>query len=124
MAESSIESASAEHDQAYLAATVAPEDLCCGDYVAILSVIEEWPSFFWCCDSGMVPRDEPVRLRRMDAGDASPLKIQSICLPFVFVKSAAGTYRTLDVRLTQLARLSPDYARKVLKKLRRKTSTS
>jgi hypothetical protein len=120
----STESSCADNIQTSLAATVAPEDLRCGDFVAILSEIDEWPSFFWCCDSGMWPRDEPVRLRRLGAGDASPLKIQSICLPFVFVKTSANTYRTLDVRLCQLARLSPVYAKKVLKKLRKKTPSN
>ena len=122
MAELSAESTCAENSQVSLAATVAPEDLRCGDYVAVLSVTEEWPSFFWCCDSGMWPRDEPVCIRRIDTGDGAPLKVQSICLPFVFVKGPAGAYRTLDVRLHQLARLSPDYAKKVLKKLRRRTT--
>lgn len=104
----------------HLAASVAPEDLRRGDFVAILSVIHEYPSFFWCCDSGTSPREEPVRVQRIDAEDGKPLKIKAICLPFVFAKDVAGAHRTLDIRLCRLARLSSGYARKVWKTLRQK----
>lgn len=90
-----------------VAASVAPEDLRCGDYVAVLSVVHEYPSFFWCGDSGLLPREEPVRLQLMQ-DDGTPLKIKAICLPFVFVKDAHGKHRTLDIRLCRLARLSTD----------------
>ena len=103
-----------------LAASVAPEDLQCGDFVAVLSVIHEYPSFFWCCDSTMSPREEPVRVQWSTHDDGTPLKIKAICLPFVFVKDAAGKHRTLDIRHCRLARLSRDYGRKVWKALRKK----
>lgn len=105
-----------------LAATAAPEDLRCGDYVAVLSVTCEYPSFFWCCDSGIWPREDPVRVQRADLEDGAPLKIKAICLPFVFVKDAAGTHRTLDIRLCKLARLARRYAQKVRKKLRQEAT--
>src|SRR5437867_1370328 len=111
---------SAAKGQSHLAASVAPEDLRCGDFMAVLSVIHEYPSFFWCCDSGMSPREEPVRVQRIDADDGKPLKIRAICLPFVFAMDVAGEHRTLDIRLCRLARLSSDYARKVWKTLRKK----
>jgi hypothetical protein len=105
-------------DQTELAASVAPEDLQTGDFVGILSVTCEYPSFYWCCDSGILPRETPVRVQRTDVDDGAPLKIKAICLPFVFVKDATGKHRTLDVRLYRLARLSRNYARKVWKKRR------
>jgi hypothetical protein len=113
----SLLSASCESE---LAASVAPEDLRCGDFVALLSVTHEYPSFFWCSDAGLSPREEPVRVQRTDAEDRTPLRIKAICLPFVFAKDAAGKHRTLDIRLCRLARLSSDYARKVWKTLRHK----
>jgi hypothetical protein len=103
-----------------LAATVAPEDLRCGDYVAVLTVIHEYPSFLWCCDSAMLPRNEPVRVEYTDARDATLLKIKELCLPFVFVKEPTGTYRTIDIRLCRLVRLSRKYARRVWKTIQRK----
>ena len=103
-----------------LVASIAPEDLRCGDFVAILSVIHEYPSFLWCCDSGMVPREEPVRMSYIWADGGVPLKIKAVCLPFVFVKDPAGNYRNLDTRLCRLVRLSPGYAKKVRKTLRKK----
>jgi hypothetical protein len=103
-----------------LAATVAPEDLRCGDFVAVLSVIHEYPSFLWCCDSAMLARNEPVRVQYTNANGATLLKIKRLCLPFVFVKEPAGTYRTMDIRHCRLVRLSPKYARQVWKTLRRK----
>jgi hypothetical protein len=113
-----IETELAETSPSELAASVAPEDLECGDFVAVLSVTHEYPSFFWCCDAGMSAREEPVRVHWIDAGEGAPLKIKAICLPFVFAKEATGRYRTLDIRLCRLARLSPEYARKVWKGLR------
>ena len=109
--------------QAGLAALVAPEDLRCGDFVAILTVIQEWPSFFWCLDSEWSAREQPVRMERTGTDDCAPLKIKAVCLPFVFVKDTAGKYRTLDVRLCRLARLSPEYAGKVWKTLRKQDGT-
>jgi hypothetical protein len=114
-----MESMVLDECHAGLAASVAPEDLRCGDFVAVLTVIQEWPSFFWCLDSELSAREEPVRVVRTGTDDCAPLKIKAICLPFVFVKDVSGKYRTLDVRLCRLARLSPDYAQKVWKTLHR-----
>jgi len=50
-----------EKDASLLAARVAPEDLCRGDFVAVLSEIIELPSFLW---SETLPRgqDELARI--------------------------------------------------------------
>lgn len=102
-----------------LAASVAAEDLACGDYVAILSETYEFPSFFWC-DSSLLAPDEPVRVRFIPCASGVPLKVKAICLPFVFVKSPKGEFETLDVRRQQLARLDKRYAETVYKNLRLK----
>ncbi len=101
-----------------LAACVAPEDLNCDEYVAILNVVREFPSFMWCCDSSSVPPDEPVRIQFRAPDTGTPLKIKAICLPFVFVKSPSGIAQTLDVRQTQFVRLNSDYAAAVWKELK------
>jgi hypothetical protein len=101
-----------------VAASVAPEDLRCGNFVAVLSVIREVPSFFWCGDSGTSSREEPVRIQLMQ-DDGTPLKVKAVCLPFVLAKDAHGKHRTLDARSCRLARLSTDYAKKVWKAARK-----
>lgn len=101
-----------------LASTVAPEDLNCGDYVAVLNVICEYPSFFWGCDSGAVQPDEPVRIQFQNPSDGTPMKVKAICLPFVFVKTPNGKSATYDVRRTQFVRLSSHYANQVWKEMK------
>jgi hypothetical protein len=102
-----------------LAAQVAPEDLRRGDYVAVLSEIVELPSFLWN-DALPGGQDELVRLRRLPTGDRAPLKVEAICLPFVFVKQPCGQFQTIDARLASLVRLEKDYARTVWKSLRKR----
>ncbi|MGD9646313.1 MAG: hypothetical protein AB7U73_11430 [Pirellulales bacterium] len=103
-----------ETDCSSVAASVAPEDLRRGDFVAILSEIIELPSFFW---DETLPgdRDELVRVQRLPTDNRVPLKVKAICLPFVFVKSPSGRYQTIDVRLARLVRLKKRYAKTVWK---------
>lgn len=98
-----------------LAKVLAPEDVRAGDYVAVLQVVCELPSFLWCGDSTTVRIDEPVRVPFIPKQGGVPLKVRSICLPFILVETSSGTHRTLDVRRHLLARLDRDYARDVWK---------
>ena len=95
--------------------SLAAEDLRCGDFVAILHEIVEWPSFFWHCDGQLLPPDEPVRIQSRVDGGGTPLKVKAICLPFVFVKKPCGQHRILDVRQHRLVRLSSKYSEPVWK---------
>ncbi len=108
---------------ASLAATVAGDDLGVGQYVALLSEVKEYLSIFWddCAGSGLSPR-ETVRIPFMPTSAGEPLKIEAICLPFVFVRTPSGDHRSLDIRMVRLARLDAAYAKFVLKKSRKKTS--
>lgn len=101
-----------------LAALVAPEDLNCGDYIAALNVVYQFPSFLWCCDSSAVEPDEPVQVQFRAPGAGTPLKVKAICLPFVFVKLPNGTKQTLDIRHFQVVRLVREYAQEVWKALK------
>ena len=105
-------------DETNVARPLAGEDLRCGDFVSVLYEIVEWPSFFWTCNPSL-PADEPVRLPTRPSDSGTPLKVKSICLPFVFVKTPTGQHRTLDVRKHRLARLHDEYAEAVWKALRR-----
>lgn len=110
---------------ATLAKALAPEDVRVGDYVTLLSVTCELPSFYWLSDAALLPIDEPVRIPFVPRSGGSPLKVKSICLPFVLVKQSSGKERTLDLRTCRLARLVGDYATaswKAGKRSRRKVS--
>jgi hypothetical protein len=93
-----------------LAKPLAPEDVRCGDFVAVLHVISEVPSYYWCDESFRLPHDELVRIQHIPDDAGLPLKVRSVCLPFVFVKNAAAERKTLDLRRCRLARLDRDYA--------------
>ncbi len=106
-----------------LAASVAPEDLKCGDFVAVLNEVIEYPSFFWF-DLDATKRDELVRIRSIPSGSGMPLKVKAICLPFVFVKPPVGQCETIDIRRVQLVRLNERYGKTVWKDHRKTTRTN
>ncbi|MFV0445862.1 MAG: hypothetical protein ACK5Q5_19975 [Planctomycetaceae bacterium] len=103
-----------------LAATVAPEDLRLGDLIALLNETWEWPSFMWRMDSAALPPDEPVRVRARSRSAGLPLKVEAICLPFVFTEDPYRQFRTLDIRQVEIVRLEQRYARMVWKRLRQR----
>jgi hypothetical protein len=93
-----------------LAKSLAPEEIRPGDFVAVLHVTCELPSFLWCADALTLPCHEPVRIRFVPTSESVPLKVKQVCLPYVLVKSPSGHSRTLDVRRYRLARLPQRYA--------------
>ncbi len=104
-----------------LARPIAPDDLRRGEYVAVLHEVAEVPSFFWCCDSGLLNPHEPVSITyRPLSKDRVPLKVIALCLPFVLVEHPDGEHRTLDIRGCQLARLDKEYARVAWKGMKKK----
>ncbi len=102
-----------------LAKTLAGEDVCCGDMVAILDVILEFPSFLWGDDPNVLPPQEPVYMRSRSAHTGKPLKVKAICLPYILVETPKGRHKTLDVRQCRLVRLGDGYAKKAWKKFRK-----
>jgi hypothetical protein len=106
-----------------MAKFLAPEDVRAGDYVALLHVVHEIPSFFWCHGMGSIRPDEPVRVTLVPNKAGVPFHVRSVCLPFVLVKGPSGKMRNLDVRRYRLARLDRGHALaawKAWKKNRRK----
>lgn len=106
-----------------LAKVLAPEEVRPGDVVTMLHEIAELPSFLWCMDASLLPAEAPIRIQYVSDGGGIPLKVKSVCLPFVLVKLPYGGQQTLDVRQCRLARLDTAYARtawKTYKKLRNK----
>ena len=100
-----------EGSNSAVAKALAPEDIRPGDLVTLLHVIREMPSYFWFADASLLPVDEPVRIKLVPCGSGRPLKVESICLPFVLVKRPSGKRRTLDVRTCRLARLDEGFGR-------------
>ena len=101
------------------ARALAPEEIQIGDYVAQLFVTYDLPSYLWnTCDTSLRPH-ELVRLQLMPATGGTPLKVISVCLPFVIVKTPTGDPKTLDIRQTTLARLDTHYAKASWKALKK-----
>jgi hypothetical protein len=98
-----------------LAKPLAPEDVRSGDFVAVLHVVCEVPSYYWSDESFRLPHDELVRLQYIPDDAGAPLKVKSVCLPFVSVKNATGELKTLDLRRCRIARLDREYAKKARK---------
>jgi hypothetical protein len=92
------------------AKVLAPEDVRAGDYVAVLQVVHEIPSFWWCEGMGTIRPEEPVRVPFFPKHAGVPLRVRSVCLPFILVKSPTGSLRSLDVRRCRLARLDRAHA--------------
>jgi hypothetical protein len=107
-----------------MAKALAPEDIRAGSYVAILDVMEEYLPVWCLLEPYQKAPTEPLRFRWLpcDRGfcnQLAPMKVVEACLPFVFVRTAKGEHRTLDVRRHRLAQLPEDYGRKVFKLVKR-----
>lgn len=100
-----------------LSSLVAPEDLHCGDYIAAINVLYQYPSYLWGCDES-IPHNEPVQIRFRAPHAGTPLKVKALSLPFVFVALPSGKTQTMDVRQTQFVRLDSRYAETVWKSLK------
>jgi hypothetical protein len=94
-----------------LAKSLAPEDVCAGQYVAVLRITYEVPSYVWRGCEAFGDPSELVRISMMPDEAAEPLKVKAVCLPFVLVRSPSGQERALDVRRFHLARLDDRFAR-------------
>lgn len=98
-----------------VARVLAPEDVRVGDFVAVLDVTCELPSFLWCADANVLPAHEPVRIRFLPYEGFQPYRVESVCIPFVLTALPAGGHSTLDVRCCRLARLDRRFGKAVWK---------
>src|SRR5262245_55898980 len=78
-----------ENEKNTMVQLVAPEDICQGDYLAVMNVVHEelplvMPSEGW---SSTPKSAEPVRVLLLPCGECVPLKVEAVCLPFVLVKA-------------------------------------
>jgi hypothetical protein len=116
-AQTNMKTESTSRIEMTMAATVAGEDLACGDYVSLLNETVEFPSFLWdSCGAGLSPQ-ELVRLKVIPANAGHPHRVIAICLPFVYVRTPSGEIATIDARRTQLVRLDRKCAKAIWKEL-------
>jgi hypothetical protein len=102
-----------------LAKALAPEEIRAGDFVAVLHEIVEWPSWFWCDDATLGPREEVVRMCVTPRDVAAPLEVCAVCLPFVLIREPCRRERIVDIRRQRLARLDAAFARVARRACRR-----
>jgi hypothetical protein len=114
----------ATSDSTDLAATLAPEDIRPGAYVAIARICLEFPSYLWCDGPPSLAADEPVRIQWLPPGGGTPLRVEAVCLPFVLVKSPDGEAQTLDLRSVRLLQLTAGYAKRAWKRLKGKANAT
>ncbi len=99
-----------------VAATVAGEDLRCGDFITLLNATFEIPSYMW--DQALLSPSEIVRLKMIPSEAGVPLKVFGVCLPFVYAKNSQGEIKTLDLRREQVVRLNGECAEDVWRELK------
>ncbi|WP_437229698.1 hypothetical protein SH661x_001578 [Planctomicrobium sp. SH661] len=100
-----------------LARPLAPEEVRCGQYVTILDEIVEWPSFMWCNAEAAGRPQDLIRMKIKSSEGGIPLRVKSICLPFVSVQTHLQQIQVLDLRRVQLVRLSREFGKSVWKAL-------
>lgn len=88
----------------------AAEDIQLGDYLALLRVIWQLPSFLWREDSTLAA-DEPVLIPMFPEDNGRPLLVKHVCLPFLLVETPDGSCETLDLRRCEVTRLDPEFGR-------------
>lgn len=95
--------------------TVAPEDLRGGQYIAITRMmIQLIPPM---CDPQLTPEPQTVRLWGIPPFAGQPMRIVSVCLPFVLVEGVDRQCRTLDLRRMEVVRLPKKYGRAAFERL-------
>lgn len=107
-----------------LARSLAPEDVRCGQYVSVLDEIVESPAFIWSCAESDLKSGEMIRVRIKSNEGGIPLRVKSICLPFVAVQTPQLQTQLLDLRRVQLVRLSREYGKTVSKALGKPCSST
>ena len=110
---------SSNKNETTVAARISGEDIKKGDFVSLLNEVIELPSYLWCCSADSLTPEEPVQFRYKARDAGKPLKVVSICLPFVYAMNNEKRLLTIDTRSKQLVRLDRKCARKVWKKLKR-----
>ena len=103
-------------DELRTSSSIAPEDIRRGDYIAILRQVCEYVPMF--AEGKPEDGDLPRRILMLPKQGGLPLRVVEVCLPFVLVEQVDGTHATLDARRSRFARLTEEYARLAIKRIR------
>ena len=90
---------------------VAPEDIRAGCWITVMRASCEFPSFFWNADTSALPPERPVRFPYIPCTSGVPMKVRSVCVPFVLAESPDGELVTLDLRRCDVAEISAEFAK-------------
>lgn len=106
------------NEESDISRPLAPEDIREDDYVAVIGEILQIVR--WDC-APAIPGTPPetAHVLCFPYEDAEPLRVVSVCLPFVLVRDARDKHRTLDTRQLRLARVSERFGKKAFKRLGR-----
>lgn len=102
-----------------VATRIAGEDITAGNFITVLSETIELPSFLWNCSDVSLAPDEPVRIHLLPRHPGVVLKVEAVCLPFVYARYANDYLSAFDTRQQQLVRLDPTTAQHLWKQLRK-----
>lgn len=117
-----MKTTSTTHNETTVAATVAGEDIACGDFVALLNVVYEFPSFLCDGASASLQPGDLIRVRMIPANAGVPYRVMAICLPFVYAEDVAGAPQVMDLRREQIVRLNRQCGKSLWKTLKRAKS--
>jgi len=108
-----------DHQQSHITCQpIAPEDISIGVHIIVLHQMHEYPSFYWCgVDATVLAPDQPVRITWLPF-TPEPLRVRSICLPYILVKTPDGDRELLDVRRASLALIPEPLGRTIYAQLK------
>lgn len=105
-----------------VARQVRPDDICVGSFVAVLCETYEWPEFSCFGGAKEAGSDGVQRVTLVPNETKPPVRIEAVCVPFVFVVDAGGKRQVFDMRRIRLARVSNRFGRSVFAAMSRKKS--
>ncbi len=95
--------------------SVGPEDVRVGDYLTTTRVTVEFlPDV---CDPYRGRTVEPMRCDIMPWCAGTPMRVEAVCVPFVYVRTPSGDREAIDLRRYSVVRLAPTYGQKAFKTL-------
>lgn len=99
--------------------TLAPEDIGVGDFVALSSIVYQFPSYLWSADCHLLPPSKPVRIEFLPLEPGVIWQVKAVCIPFVYGRSFDDASKILDVRQCKLVRISDDFSECVWNRMKK-----